>query len=540
MNYTPPSRPTPREMFLVKDRQLQIFFYTSSLPKYLHARTVFERSGLMVHEFKSRREPYSEDYAAGKEKLLERAINEILGSVGTGSLFFVEDTSLRIDALSTQQEDYPGLSVKEWFPSTTFDALDRELRLKGNNRRAVIKSDIALHVPGLTRPVYFHGETAGLVANQEPSFEENPQYPWLTPNTFNGWFIPEGATRPLGQMSLEESWHYDFRTRALEQLLGRLEEYTGILNLVGSYTRRPIEAPVEQLSLLPPLAEPRSLIVVGHTCAGKTTFGEYARTQYHLDFVEASSVLRMIQGVQVDGGADPFMSAKETLEELGPDAVARKILQLYGSRIDKGIVITGFRTIEELEVTKKQIPRAKIVLIEAAERTRFQRHLERRRQTVRSLEQFRELDEQQWSFGLLRVAEDFADVRISNEGTKGEYHRQIDAVLSGAGVDSVPGISINVQPRHKISENQLYRTLQALTAAGRPLSCDEIQELTSKSGNPVRHNNANKVLKRVPELARRLELQGTRVRYAVTSAGRAYVRYMEQRSRRARSARKEK
>ena len=35
-----------------------------------------------------------------------------------------------------------------------------------------------------------------------------------------------------------------------------------------------------------------------------------------------------------------------------------------------------------------------------------------------------------------------------------------------------------------------------------------------------------KVLKRVPELARRLELEGTRVRYEILNPGRAYVRLM--------------
>ena len=108
-----PQRATLREIFLSKDRQLQVFFYTSSLDKYLHARTVFARSGLILHEFKSRREPYSEDYASEKEVLLARALLEILGSVGSGSLFFVEDTSLRVEGLSTDTQDYPGLQVKE-------------------------------------------------------------------------------------------------------------------------------------------------------------------------------------------------------------------------------------------------------------------------------------------------------------------------------------------------------------------------------------------------------------------------------------------
>jgi len=518
-------RPTLRELFLSKDRQLQPFFYTSSVAKYLHARVVFSRSGLILHEFKSRREPYSEDYDAGKKVLLARAIAEILSSVGSGSVFFVEDTSLRIDALSVGAEDYPGLRVKEWFPQVDFKDLDASLRGK-DDRRAVIKSDIALHVPGLDRPVYFHGETAGCIAECLPVFEENPQFPWLTPHSFNGWFVPEGATRVLGQMSLEESWQYDFRTKALEQLISHLEEYTAVLNAPSSaYVRKEPPTSVDQLSLLPVPEEHKLFVVVGHTCAGKTTFGEYAQNA-GLTFVEASDVLRMIARSKGVVETDPFSLAKATLDQFGNDVVARKIAQLYPA-IDRGLVISGFRTIEELELIKRQIAHAQVVLVEATERTRYQRHLERGRyESVRSFEDFRTHDVRQWSLGLLRVAEDFADIRIVNEGTKEEYCARVDAVIRGKDLERVGGVSTKIQPRHAADENQLFRCLVALDDAGRPLSCDEIQEITVASGNPVRHNNANKVLKRVPELARRLELEGTRVRYEISNAGRAYLRYM--------------
>jgi len=518
-------RPTLRELFLTKDRQLQPFFYTSSVAKYLHARVVFSRSGLILHEFKSRREPYSEDYAAGKEVLLARAIAEILSSVGSGSLFFVEDTSLRIDALSAGAEDYPGLRVKEWFPQADFKDIDASLRDR-DNRRAVIKSDIALHVPTLDRPVYFHGETAGFVAECLPAFQENPQFPWLTPQSFNGWFVPEGTAKVLGQMSLEESWQYDFRTKALEQLISRLEEYTALLNVPSSaYLRKETPASVDQLPLLPAFEEHKLFVVVGHTCAGKTTFGEYAQNA-GLIFVEASSVLRMIVRSKGLVGTDPFSLAKATLDQFGNDVVARKITQLYPG-VGHGLVISGFRTIEELELIKRHIAHAQVVLIEATERTRYQRHLERGRyESVRSFEDFRAHDVQQWSLGLLRVAEDFADIRIINEGTMDEYYARVDAVIRGKDLDRVGGISTKLQPRHAADENQLFRCLVALNDAGTPLSCDEIQEITGVSGNAVRHNNANKVLKRVPELARRMELEGTRVRYEITNAGRAYLRYM--------------
>jgi hypothetical protein len=96
MRYT---RPTPREVFLNKEKQLSVFFYTSNLPKFLQARFVFARSGLVLQHFRSKTDPYNEDYSVGKEVLLERAIQEIVSSVGASSLFFVEDTSLRLESL---------------------------------------------------------------------------------------------------------------------------------------------------------------------------------------------------------------------------------------------------------------------------------------------------------------------------------------------------------------------------------------------------------------------------------------------------------
>jgi hypothetical protein len=157
-----------------------------------------------------------------------------------------------------------------------------------------------------------------------------------------------------------------------------------------------------------------------------------------------------------------------------------------------------------------------------------------RNPVVRTLEEFRKLDQEQWSFGLLRVAEEFADVRVVNEESLEEYYRKIGSIIAGAARQLTHGVSRTVHPKHDADENQLYRCLAALESAGRPLTCDEIEEQTQRFGKTILHNNANKVLKRVPELARRLELEGTRVRYEILNPGRAYVRLMKGYSRQTR------
>ncbi|MEX0729012.1 MAG: non-canonical purine NTP pyrophosphatase [Planctomycetaceae bacterium] len=505
---------------------MEVFFYTSNLPKFLQASTVFEHSGLVLKHFKSKTDPYNEDYAVGKDRLLTKAIKEIVGMIGKQSLFFVEDTSLCINALSKQGEDVPGLSVKEWFTKTSFEQCDAELHKKGKGRSAIIKSDIGLHVPGLPRPLFFHGEVSGEIAETSPLFPENERYPWLTPNTFNGWFIPDGAEKRLGEMSLEESWKYDFRTRALESLLNRLEEYAAALNLPPhAYSRLRHVAPSNQMLLFP--EHKPVFVVLGKTCAGKSTFGELVSEKHGLHWIEASKVLRTFKSEYDDEPGKDFDFAKHTLETKGQDIVARRILQIYGNEVSDGMVMTGFRTIEELEAIKAHIPHAKVILVDASERARFQRHLARGRlDAIKTVREFKAHDVKQWSFGLLRVAEDFADIRVTNERSIQDYWQQIEFLLSMETGKPFPGVSWRVNPRHGIADNQLYRCLAVINDAGRSLSCDEIQELTRITGATIRHNNANKVLKRVPELAKRYDVENERIRYEITNAGRAYVRYM--------------
>lgn len=520
-------RPTPRHVFLAKDRQPLVYFYTSNLPKFLQARLVFERAGLVLQHFKSREDPYAEDYTVGKEELLLRAVQEIRNTIGSGSLFFVEDTSLRIDALSGD-EDYPGLAVKEWFPTVTFDLIDRQLKEKGDNRTATVKSDIALHLPGLSRTLLFHGSTNGEIARTAPNFQEDRQYPWLTPHTFNGWLVPHGAGKRLGEMSVEESWRYDFRIQALEALLDRLEEYAAVLNLSGpAYRVRPAPVRFPQPTLFPEQSPRPVYVVVGHTCAGKTTFAEYANVTHALAFIEASSVMRMLAKETNTERDTALASAQSLLSVHGSDIVARRILDLYAEQVRAGAVISGFRTIEELEVIRDNVPNMSLVVIESTERTRFQRCLNRDRDRgPKNLTEFRAIDGEQGAFGLIRIAQDFAEFRIVNESTIEDYYRVIDALIAGAHTRETVGLSSNVNPRISSEDNQLFRCLAALSDAGRPLACDEIQARTTKRGHAVRHNNANKVLKRVPALARRLDAYGDRVRYEITNSGRAYLRYL--------------
>jgi hypothetical protein len=125
-------------------------------------------------------------------------------------------------------------------------------------------------------------------------------------------------------------------------------------------------------------------------------------------------------------------------------------------------------------------------------------------------------------FGLIPVVDHLAEVRITNEGTLDEYLSQIDAVITGS-VTGKRGVA--AKPRRiDTSVDQVFRCLQALHAAGHALTTEEIEQWLETHDRAIRANNVNKRLKRVPALARRFELEGIRVRYEITDAGRSYLR----------------
>ncbi|RYG38595.1 MAG: xanthosine triphosphate pyrophosphatase [Burkholderiales bacterium] len=512
-----------KELFYSADRLPEVHFYTSNEQKFLQARQVFARSGLRLRHSPSHTEPYDEDYSHGREHLLFMAIEQVRRVTGGTSIFFVEDTSVVIHALSRAAE-FPGLAVKEWFSTTTFQDLDAQLAALQKGRGVTVKSDIALSIPGLGRPILLAAETTGSVADTPPNFPQNPQYPWLSPHTFNGWFVPEGALKRLGEMSFEESLEHDFRVRALDEVVDRIEEFTAILNLpTSAFSRRRKQTASGQMLLVPGVR--RAVVVIGKTCAGKSTFGEYASDQ-GFKWIEASEVVRSLREQSTDKKDSTEEFAKALLSNSGHDIVARNVLRLLESDSNDPFVITGFRALEEIELLLREVPQVEIVLIESSERTRYERFVVRNRDgRGESLSSFRAKDQGHWDFGLLSVAEDFSSVVIENEGSMEEYRAQIDAVLSNN--YDIPGVRLEPYSSRRTNNSQLVRCLRVLNKAGRALDCNEISDGTANSGARIRFNNVNKMVKRYPTLAQRLESGNEKVRYQITDAGRTYLRMLE-------------
>jgi dephospho-CoA kinase/inosine/xanthosine triphosphate pyrophosphatase family protein len=497
------------------DRILNVYFYTSNTAKLLQARFLFIRHGYELKHFKGSREPYDEDYALGTEMLLTRAVRQVNAEFGFRSIFFVEDTSVRIECLS-KSADFPGLAVKDWFASTTFEQVDKEIQRHGGNRGAKISSDIALYLPTLTRPLFFHGETTGHIATSPPAFEASIQYPWLTPSTFNGWFIPERTSKRLGAMEFEESLPYDFRAKSITALLARLEELNAALNMRSNYytVRRPEHFYQGQLPFHPEQKR-NVLVVIGHKCAGKTTFSDHVAEREGVQVCEASYVLRHLaeqEGKDLIDSQDAF----SFLNERGWDMVARKIAEYVEKANSNWNVVTGLRTPEELLCLKKFFPDCYVILVDADSRIRFERHIRRARdRDVKDFGEFEAQDERQRQFGALRIAAEIADVTIKNEGSIVQYHEKIDELL-GAILKASP----HVRSHQDQQLSELHRCLWSLDQIGRAASCEGIAAQTGTLGTPVRIYNTNRALKEVPEFAARIENSKNLLQYEITDRGR--------------------
>jgi dephospho-CoA kinase/inosine/xanthosine triphosphate pyrophosphatase family protein len=482
----------------------------------MQARLVFSRFGQSLRHYRGHREPYDEDESLGTEELLSRAVKQVAADFGVRSVFFVEDTSLRIEALSSNS-DYPGLSVKRWFSETSFSDLNRQIELRGGDRRVTVKSDIALYVPTLPRPIFFHGETGGVVSAMAPNFEASGQYPWLTPKSFNGWFIPDGARQRLGEMEFESSMHYDFRVKSLISLIGRLEELNSALNLSPSFytVRRPMAQQAAQLWL--PGGEPRTLIVIGHKCAGKTTLIDHLAARGTAHVFEASTVLRDLateEGRKIDDSKQAFAF----LQEKGFEAVAARIGNYLETANTDLRVISGLRTVEEILHLRLRFPQAQVLLVDSDSRVRFERHIRRARdQDVKSFNDFLKQDEDQRSFGAMRVAGEIADAVIHNNGSLPQYLQRVDDII-----ETMPTL-----PTAKQKAGELKRCLRALSGLRRTATCEEISKKTIEIGEPVRRYNTNRALKEVPEFADRVQGRGLPLRYRLTSRGQALLRLLE-------------
>jgi len=182
----------------VGEKMRELTFFTSNAAKLAHARYIAEGRHIRIKGFRQRtyHANYNEPRLSSRGPLLDASYRSALQQCAKAGIsvethpFVLEDTSVRIDALSGGSADFPGLDVKFWMQEQTFSALDSSLRSAGNVRTATVRSDVLLHVPNLLKPAWgisddyivFVGKQSGSVTEKEIEFNQIRCSPGLIMN----------------------------------------------------------------------------------------------------------------------------------------------------------------------------------------------------------------------------------------------------------------------------------------------------------------------------------------------------------------------
>ena len=442
---------------------LELVFFTSSRIKLAHAKYLCRHYAVQVVGFREKTfgatyvEPRIHDRAQLIALSYQDALQRWLKTASEEHMFFIEDTSVTIDALSAERE-VPGLDVKYWMEETDFALLDSQLKALGNNRRATVRSDLVLHLPpGLSEGEgggykLFTSMIPGSVTEQEVAFDTNPMYPWLDNKTFNKWFVPQGCSQPISMLPIAEADKYDFRMQAFQEMLNYLESQ----QIIYPVTANSVQASFD--------FGPRLFIVCGPSCAGKTTLAEYLADQYGYNHIEASDFM-YLSYYQRHGVGSPVKVgdfAEQALREK-PEIVAEQVFQNISEHAPMPVIVTGFRSPSEIEWFCRHYDgkyTVEVVFITADQKVRYSRSMQRCREgEADGWDDFVERDKQQESMGLGELEKKLSGYRIENNASLEEYFERFEALyaeqLQEAVVDGIA--------RHPVSSAKLEeRILLAL------------------------------------------------------------------------------
>ena len=385
-----------------------ITFVTSNQTKLAHARYLCRKYHVNILYYKKLYYGvgYEEPRIYNRNQLLTASFYDAAArwkrnvSGSEDRLFFIEDTSVKVDALSDAENEVPGVDVKYWMRTMTFEKLDSDLKSRGNDRRCSVTSHLILFLTEKLRKKLgikddykiFKSTAYGFITDREYDFDTNILYPWLDNKTFNKWFVPDGCNLPVSMLNITEADAGDFRRDAFNQMLAFLKD-NGAIEYKYQTT--------DQLSF----QFYDSFIVCGRTCSGKSTIGKTLVDDYGYYHIEASEFMthKRLETHGSKSKVDKHLFAAKMLEAEPVFVVDRLVEYMHEKKISDRFVITGFRTKEEIEdfIEKYHAERLHLVFIDSNIDERFKRWKLRQREVDNyTLERFKEIDAVQEGMGI--------------------------------------------------------------------------------------------------------------------------------------------
>lgn len=389
-----------------------ITFVTSNQTKLAHARYLCRSYQVNILNYKKLFYGigYEEPRIDDRNELLSESFKDAVArwkknvSGPEGKLFFIEDTSVKIDALSSEDYEVPGVDVKYWMQETSFEKLNNELKNKGNNRQCSVTSHIILFLTeelknrsGIEKDYMVFKSTAyGSVAEKEYAFETNMLYPWLDNKTFNKWFVPVGCSKPVSLLDINEADKGDFRKGAFEQMLAFLQNHGAIKDKHEAGRQLNIQFY-------------DGFVICGRTCAGKSTIGKYLVDNHGYYHIEASEFMthKLLNTHGTQSNIDKHLFAEEVLKVEPLFVVNRVVEFMIAHEITDKYVVTGFRTENEVKAFVKLClsERLRVLFIDANFEERYRRWKLRQRDAERyTKDRFKDIDNVQERMGVGRLA----------------------------------------------------------------------------------------------------------------------------------------
>jgi inosine/xanthosine triphosphate pyrophosphatase family protein/adenylate kinase family enzyme len=388
-----------------------ITFITSNHTKLAHARYLCDGYDVNILQYKKfyYGKGYEEPRINNREKLLEESIKDAITrwknnvSDSGNRLFFIEDTSVKIEALSSETNEVPGVDIKYWMQEYSFAKLDAELKKNGNNRKVSVSSHIVLFLTNDIKRkinhekdyVIFSNTSYGNIVAEEQNFETHILYPWLDNKTFNKWFVPNGFDVPISMLEISEADKADFRKEAFKQMLNFLEENNAIRH-------------IKRELIVPKLLFNPLYVVCGPTCAGKSSIGKLLLEKYDYYHIEASDFmsLKYYETHGTKFSVDKNIFAAELLK-VNPLIVVKNTMNyMMSKKILDNFIITGFRHQTEVLNFFKMFPsqNIKLIYITADSLIRYNRWGKRHRDAEEyTFERFIQINRLQEAMGLLDV-----------------------------------------------------------------------------------------------------------------------------------------
>lgn len=166
--------------------------------------------------------------------------------------------------------------------------------------------------------------------------------------------------------------------------------------------------------------------LVGPSCAGKTTSAEYIYPRIDASHFEASEFVKSrYSDSSFSGSIMEFV--KNEFEEDGKETFARPVHDAISESEDDNVVISGFRTKQEINLIKYNFNIVFVAGIYANSLLRYQRKLRRNNPDPDyQYEDFIRKDFTEYNFGIVKMLDNEADVLVVNEGTFDELYNTID------------------------------------------------------------------------------------------------------------------